>query len=284
MLEVFFRAVEDLDQRRHRPLQPRNARALELHLRHLLTTDPRTCIVAEDGGRVTAFGVLMVREGHAFLSFLFVLPAWQARGIGRAVLGACLATAGPMRCRSTCAEADQLVSTGLYASLGLAPREPVYLLRGELHSSVLPELPSGLRAGPIDPAAPGLLELLGSLDLAVMGYRRPVDHAFWTAGGRLGWWFEAEGQLLGYGYAHPGGRLGPLLATELGYLPAMLGHLVRHVAVLEGHQAIVPGSATTALDALLAAGLRLDGTPAVYCTDRPGPRFDRYLPMSFALL
>ena len=87
MLEVFFRAVEDLDQRRHRPLQPRDPRVLELHLRHLLTTDPRTCIVADDGGRVTAFGVLMVREGHAFLSFLFVLPAWQARGIGRAVLG-----------------------------------------------------------------------------------------------------------------------------------------------------------------------------------------------------
>jgi hypothetical protein len=40
----------------------------------------------------------------------------------------------------------------------------------------------------------------------------------------------------------------------------------------------------TALGPLLAAGLRMDGAPAVYCTDGPGPRLDRYLPMSFALL
>jgi hypothetical protein len=90
--------------------------------------------------------------------------------------------------------------------------------------------------------------------------------------------------VLGYGYAQGSGRIGPVAAIDPEILPALLGHVVRHVPVLEGRQALVPGSAVGALAALLRAGLRLDGTPAVYCAERPGPHLDRYLPMSFALL
>ena len=74
MLEVFFRAVEDLDERRGRALRPLDPRPLKQHLEHLLGTDRRSCIVADERGRLTAFGVLMVRDGCAFLSFLFVAP------------------------------------------------------------------------------------------------------------------------------------------------------------------------------------------------------------------
>jgi hypothetical protein len=240
--------------------------------------------VADDRGRVVAFGVVMVREGDAFLSFLFVLPPWQGRGLGRAIVSACLDGAGTTVRLATCAEADQPVSTGLYASLGLTPREPVYLLRGTLDEEALPRLPAALLARPIGADALSLSGAIGELDLRLLGYRRPTDHAFWAAGGRVGWLFEGDAGPLGYGYAHPSGRIGPVAAEDPGWLPAMLGHLVRSVPVLEGRQAVVPGVAMTALLPLLSAGLRLDGTPAVYCTDRPGPRLDRYLPMSFALL
>jgi len=96
--------------------------------------------------------------------------------------------------------------------------------------------------------------------------------------------YPAAGQHVGYAYGQASGRIGPVAALDPEILPTLLGHLVRHVPVLEGRQALVPGSAGGALMALLAAGLRLDGTPAVYCAERPGPRLDRYLPMSFALL
>ena len=56
------------------------------------------------------------------------------------------------------------------------------------------------------------------------------------------------------------------------------------VAVIEGWQLVVPGPAISVLEPLLRAGLRIDGTPAVYCADRTVPRFDRYVPGSFALL
>ena len=95
---------------------------------------------------------------------------------------------------------------------------------------------------------------------------------------------SADGSVLGYGYAHSSGRLGPVAAQRAELLPSFLGHLVRSTHVLEGWQILIPGPAASALQPLLLAGMRMDGTPAVYCAEAPGPRFDRYLPMSFALL
>jgi len=279
MLEVFFHAMENLDQQRHRALQPRNASPLEMHFEHLLSTDPSSSMVADDHGRVVAFGIVMRRGNDAFLSFLFVEPRWQSHGLGRAVLDACLRGAGEAQRVSTCAEADQPVSTGLYASLGLVPRAPIYLLRGALADDALPGLTNGVRATPID------REALAALDLDLLGHERPAEHAFWANGERQGWMFVSDGgSLLGYGYAHHSGRIGPVAAVEPLYLPGFLGHLVRSTHVLEGRQLLMPGVCIAALQLLLAAGVRIDGTPAIYCAQGPGPRFDRYIPMSFALL
>jgi GNAT superfamily N-acetyltransferase len=279
MVGVYEAAVDDLDDRRHRPRQPRNPAALSGLLAHLLATDPASALVADDHGRIVGFGVILSRERHAFLAFLFVLPAWQGRGVGRAVLAACRRGAGRTDGLSTCAEADQLVSTGLYASLGLAPREPIYILRGELAERAVPGLPEGWRSRPL------VHEEVAALDRSLLGYERPQDHAFWASSGRRGWILESEsGELAGYGYAHASGRIGPVAAAAPESLPYLLGQLVRSVPVLEGRQALVPGSASGALVPLLGAGMRLDGTPAVYCAERPGPALDRYLPMSFALL
>ena len=279
MLEVFFQAMEDLDTRRGRPLQPRNAAPLETHFGHLLSTDPRSCYVADDHGQVVAFGVVMLRGGDAFLSFLFVTPSWQGRKVGRAVLDACLRGAGDSIERvSTCAEADQPVSTGLYASAGIAPRTPIYLLRGALSDSALPGLPESVHRRAVTAAEAAVL------DRQLLGYERAQDHAFWMRE-RDGVLFGDEaGSVIGYGYAHRSGRIGPVAAVDPGLLPGIIGNLVRSTDVLEGRQLVVPGPAIAAMRPLLGAGLRIDATPAVFCSQGPGPRFDRYLPMSYALL
>ena len=54
--------------------------------------------------------------------------------------------------------------------------------------------------------------------------------------------------------------------------------------VLEGRQVVMPGPCAGAMVPLLGAGMRIDGTPAVYCAGGATPRLDRYIPMSFALL
>jgi GNAT superfamily N-acetyltransferase len=279
MLEVFFRAIEDLDDKRGRGRQPRNAAPLEMHFEHLLTTDPASSLVADDHGRVVGFGIVMRREARAFLSFLFVEPRWQARGMGRAILDACLAGADGPSALATCAEADQPISTGLYASRGLAPRVPIYLLRGALADAALPPLPAGVRTAPVDAA------VVAALDIGILGYQRPGDHAWWARGGREGLLFLTEaGEPLGYGYAQASGRLGPVAAVDPGYLPGFVGQLVRTMPVLEGRQVVLPGPCIAVMAPLLRAGLRIDGTPAVYCSDADAPAFDRYIPMSYALL
>lgn len=279
MLEVFFHAIEDLETQRGRPPQPRNAGPLEMHFGHLLQTDPQSCYVADDHGRIVAFGIVMRRGPEAYLSFLFVEPKWQGHGIGRAVFEACIAGAGEgVEHLSVCAEANQPVSTGLYAKMGMAPRTPLYLLRGMLPEEALPTVPPSIRRHPLR------AEAVAELDRALVGYERPQDHAFW-ARERTGTLFtDDSGAVLGYGYAHPSGRIGPVAASEPGYLPTFVGYLVRLTDVLEGRQLVVPGPAVSIFVPLLGAGLRIDGTPAIHLAQGPGPAFDRYIPMSFALL
>jgi GNAT superfamily N-acetyltransferase len=279
LLEVFYRAVEDLDSRRGRTPQPRNAAPLELHFGHLLETDPHSCWVAEDHGRVVAFGMVMRRGDEAFLSFLFVEPAWQGRRLGRALLDACVRGAGEgIAGLSTCAEADQPVSTGLYARAGMVPRTPIYLLRGTLPDDARPGLPPGFTRRPVD------LAMVATLDHELLGYERPPDHVFWARERQGVLFMDGAGTLHGYGYAHPGGRIGPVAAIDPLLLTAFVGELARMTQVLEGRQLIVPGPAIEALRAVLSAGLRIEGTPAVYCSEGRGPAFERYLPMSYALL
>jgi len=279
MLEVFFHAVEDLDTKRGQPLHPRNATPLEMHFGHLLDTDPRSSYVADDHDRIIAFGIVYRRGHEAFLSFLFVEPSWQGRRIGRAVLDACIRGAGEGVERvSTCAEANQPVSTGLYAKLGMAPRTPIYLLRGGLPDDALPELPIDIERRPVTP------EAVAAFDRELVGYVRPRDHAFWAHDRQGALFLDGAGSVLGYGYAHRSGRIGPVAAVTPAYLPGFIGYLVRITQVLEGRQLVIPGPAIAALQPLLDAGLRIDGTPAVYCSAGPGPAFERYVPMSFALL
>jgi GNAT superfamily N-acetyltransferase len=278
MLEVFFSAMEDLDGRRGRARQPRNAAPLEMHFGHLLATDPDSCYVADDRGRSVAFGIVMRREQEAFLSFLFVAPPWQSRKLGRALLHSCLQGAGDVERVGTCAEADQPVSTGLYASVGMAPRAPLYLLRGILSDAALPALPAGVQRRPIS------LELVAELDRVLLGYQRPQDHTFWARERDGVLFLDAAGAVLGYGYAHRSGRIGPVAALEPSYLASFIGYLVGITPVLEGRQLVVPGHAISVLRPLLRAGLRIDTAPAIYCSDGPGPRFERYIPMSYALL
>ena len=279
MLEVFFRANEDLDQQRGRAPQPRNAAQLELHFEHLLGTDPESAYVADDRGRIVAFGMVMRRGAEAYLSFLFVEPRWQGHGVGRAVLAACLEGAGEGVAHvSVCAEANQPVSTGLYAKMGMVPRTPIYLLRGALSDEALPTVPESVGRHPVR------AEDVAAFDRELMGYERPQDHAFW-ARERTGALFTDEGgAVLGYGYAHPSGRIGPVAAADPADLPRFVGYLVRLTDVLEGRQLVVPGPASTILVPLLRAGLRIDGTPAIHLAQSPGPAFDRYIPMSYALL
>lgn len=288
--EVFYAAIDELYARNARPPLPRNPESMMRLFGHLLETDPLRCHVAETASGVVAFGIAQRRGSNWFLSFLFVHPDHQSAGLGRQLTMRCLAVdEDDQLIRAVCAESIQPVSLALYASLGMAPRVPLFLITGGPRTERPFGDPAALEAAPFAELAAadhrGLADAVDAMDAATLGYEHPQDHRFWTTSGRQGWLFRhpASGQPVGYGYAHASGRVGPVATTEPRWLEAALAHLFGTVTPSDAWQLHVPGPSPL-LPALLGGGFRIDDAPIVWCSTSDGPAFDRYLVGSFAIL
>jgi hypothetical protein len=175
-------------------------------------------------------------------------------------------------------------------------RVPVWRLFGEVRRpAALPALPASLEAVPFEAivaeAEDGhrrLAALVDALDRELVGGTHAVDHAWLRREGRSGFLLRKRGDLaaapLGYVYGSPGGRLGPLAATDPALHPALLGAAIRQTPMLGAVAIWVPGTADRATRALLDAGLRYDGFPGIVCWSRSDHPFERYVPISLALV
>jgi hypothetical protein len=166
----------------------------------------------------------------------------------------------------------------------MVPRMPVFNLVGTPKTpSVLPPLPSGIEAvafGQTDPSA-----AIDAIDREVLGFAHPLDHRHLRASGRTGFLYRAsDGEPLGYGYSSEAGRFGPVALLDDTLTAAVLGHLIAAIKPRGATSAWVPGANDRAMVALLRAGLRIEGFPALLGWTRPFGAFDRYLPASLALL
>ena len=285
--DVFFAAEDDLYDRRGLPHLPRNPGSLERLFEHIIGTNEDRAWVADVAGRVVAFGMATQRDRFWFLSFLFVHPEFQARGVGRSLLERCLPAGGTADVLGTCVEAIQPVSTALYARYGMVPRLPIYTLVGTPRDP-LPRLDPDLVLTPFDELAGQdhrrLAEDVDRLDRAVFGFTRSEDHRAWRVWDRQGFMLTRDGETLGYGYAQAAGRVGPVAVVEASLLLPLVGELISRVRPIEAWQLLVPGTADATMVALLRAGLRFDGPPALFCATEPGPDLARALPGSFAFL
>ena len=290
------------------PMPPTFGPLIDL-LGHLLATDPAgfwVAVAAEHAARpagaaaspgtpdgpVVAFVSALRREHVWFLSMLFVEPGHQERGLGRRLLAKVLAGSDDAT-HATCTDSVQPVSNALYSRFGIVPRVPVLELVGRMEHPI-PGLPDGvravpfdlLRAGPTDGAGPmRLAAALERVDRGSLGYAHPQDHAYLGRQGRVGYLYEAgDGSVLGYGYASVVGRLGPVAVEDAGLMGPVLGHLLASVRPVGAFSAWIPGAAGAAVAALLAAGLQLEDFPALVCWDRPFADFERYVPITLAVL
>ena len=277
---------------------------------HLHATDPATFLVAEAlgpvdrrGTRIDAFVVVVRRDALWFLSMLFVRPAAQAGGLGRALLGVVSPEAtgpepgsgsGPVTSRATATDTAQPISNGLYASLGIVPRIPLLRLVGlPARDGAFDPLPSGIEAIAFDEvgdAADGLgrsalAAELDALDRDAAGFSRQADHGFHLREGRIGFLFrDRDGRAIGYGYSSEAGRVGPIAVRDGAHLGPIVGHLIHAVRPRGAFGLWVPGTAGEAIVPLLRAGFRFDGFPVLLCWDRPFADFARYIPASPGLL
>jgi len=301
-LEVFYAASDELYARWNQPPLPRHDADRLRSLFGELAFGPggNGWVVARGEGPPVAFGIAIEREATWFLSFLFVQPGVQAGGLGRGLLrrlgpdpGSPAAEAGALR--HTCIDSLQPISAGLYATFGLLPRVPIYELLGRPREGALPALPDGVIAVPFllpATAATGeavalpsdLLAELEAVDRRVLGWRRRADHRAWLDDGRLLVRYRArDGAPIGYGYVHRSGRSGPIAVRHAELLPAVLGDLLGRLQPPDAWRLYVPGP-SAALSALIEAGMRISGNPAIWSSSADGPAWDGYLPASFARL
>ena len=144
---------------------------------------------AEESGetRIVGFVAALRRDALWFLSMLFVLPAMQGGGLGRALLDRVLPANGAATL-ATCTDSAQPISNALYASLGMVPRMPLLRLVG------LPDRPEALatlprrhprrslrrgrRRGGTGLGGAALDDELAALDRDAAGFEHREDHAF----------------------------------------------------------------------------------------------------------
>jgi GNAT superfamily N-acetyltransferase len=307
---VWYSAVDGYMARLNKPLPSPYLDPLVALLQHLLATDPERFLVAvrppaARGGRdeIVGFVIAVQREHVWFLSQLYVLPHEQGKGIGRALLTQILPSApAPAEAGEAgeaaggdaagdqapgvlamCTDSAQPVSNGLYARFGIVPRIPIFNLVGTPNPSTLSRLPAGIEAVPFgrhDPTA-----TIASIDRAVLGYAHEVDHVFLRASGRTGFVYRSDdGESVGYGYSSEAGRFGPIALLDENLTAPVVGHLMNAIRPRGATTAWVPGSNDRAMVALLRAGLRIEGFPALLCWTRPFGHFEGYLPASLALL
>jgi GNAT superfamily N-acetyltransferase len=265
---------------------------------HLLSTDPDRFVVATvpaaEGDRIVAFASALVRERLWFLSMLFVLPAYQAAGLGRGLLAQVLPPDG-MMIRATATDSVQPISNALYASYDIVPRMPLLSLVGlPARPEAFGELPTGIVALPFDEIAAGppdgvghrlLVEAIDALDRDLLGVTHPIDHRFIRGESRHGWLYRGpDGAPVGYGYAAETGRIGPVAVVDDALLGPVLGHLTSAVRPRGAFAVWVGGDADRAVVPALRAGFRLEPFPLLLCWDRPFADFSRYLPISPGLL
>ncbi len=195
-------AFLELDRRTHqhgwpepsaRP--PHRATAWLARTRHLLTTDPAGCWVAEVDGQVVGFATSLVRELMWILASYAVRPGLQGQGLGRAILDAALQHGrGCLRGMLNASADPQALRRYALAGFRLQPQ---MVLRGTVDRAVLPVV-RHVREG-----TPGDRDLLDSLDRRTRGAAHGPDHEVLARELRLLVTDRAAGS--GYAYVSPAG-------------------------------------------------------------------------------
>jgi hypothetical protein len=131
-----------------------------------------------------------------------------------------------------------------------------------------------------------LAELLDVLDREIIGSAHSAEHGYLRREGRSGFLVRerGNGRVHGYVYGSGGGRLGPVAALDPALHPQLIGVAVRETPMIGAVAMWVPGTADIAMRSLLEAGLRMEGFPALICWSRAEHPFERYVPISLALV
>jgi GNAT superfamily N-acetyltransferase len=216
--------------------------------------------VARDQGDVVAIALAHISEEERYLGDLFVEGSYRGQGIGTRLLDAALAEADD-RTRTLLLDQRDPAAFAVVLRRRISIREPILRFAGavprddELAAMAAGEYRFGVEA--IDPLAHGFG--LSALDRQTRGTSRPEDHLSFSRTGS-GHAFFRDGEMIGYAYVWPDGRIGPIACASEAYLVQILAYALAALGRRYGAtwcSALVPGSNTRIARAALRAGLRI---------------------------
>jgi GNAT superfamily N-acetyltransferase len=275
---VFIEAVNEIDRRLGTvdAFEPGDRAAIEADwakrrtlFEHLGATADEQW-VAEDEAGIVGYARSILRGGLRELTEYFVMPGRQGGGVGRELLDRAFPAEGAEH-RAIIATFE-LPALSRYLRTGLGARSVI----GNLYRR--PEaarVETDLVAEPAV-ADEATMDVLGAVDLEVLGHRRDVDHG-WLLAGRQGILHRRDGRVVGYGYV--GAYSGPFAALDPADLPAIVadGEARAAAAGNEDFGLWLPLVNATLAAWLLDRGYRLDPFLVVLLSDAPMDGLDRYV-------
>lgn len=202
---VSYHAVDEATVQRDWPApelrSPERAAAWVLRTRHLLTTDPGGCWVAEHDGVMLGFAVSFTRELMWLLASYAVTPAAQGQGIGRMLLQAALQHGRGCLRGMLSASADPRAARR-YRLAGFT-LHPQMVGAGVVDRTAIP-LVERVREG-----SAGDIDLMDSVDRRTRGAAHGPDHAMLLAMYRL----VVSDRRSGSGYAYVDESGSPVLVA-----------------------------------------------------------------------
>jgi GNAT superfamily N-acetyltransferase len=259
--------------------------------RHLAGDGVSSFWVAEAAPGVVGFSVGMRRSGLWFLGGLFVLPEWQGRGLGQALLERAEDSRSTDGVAAVLSSASNELSNRLYARRGMAPLLPVLQMTGPVPLRHAPDLPSGLRATSLGGSERDLGALL-EIDDRVLGIDRSPDHR-WLLGdeARSGWLFERRGRPAAYAYlggdgTEGGAVVGPAAAVRPSDIAPVVAFALAELAAtgVASGGVMVPGGNLAVQRMLWDDDFQFHGATGLLGATRPFGLLDRYVFAGNALM
>jgi hypothetical protein len=231
---------------------------------------------------VVAFGSTILREDVHYLAMLWTRPSLQGRGVGQRVMNRAFNRPDPPATAVRCVMASlDSRAQSLYYRAGMIPRGMVYGLArdGPGQRQPPPEHPVELlQVGEPGEVTPPALALAAAIDRKVRGCRRDSDIAF-TLGQEGARFFEVldEGDVVGYTILMPDGMVGPGGVIDPRFTEGLAWSAIEAQRSLGTPRVAmqVVSDNDGAMRVALAAGLKIM-FPAVWMTQRPFGKFDRY--------
>lgn len=227
--------------------------------------------LAESGEQPVGYARSVLRDGLYELTEFFVLPGRQSGGVGRGLLERAFPSTQEGVTHQAIVATTDTRAVVRYLKRGVYPRFATsYFSRPSRRVAA----PADLSAEPIS-ATPETLAILGTVDGALLGHRRDVDHT-WLLTNCQGYLYRRGKKLLGYGYV--GASSGPFALLEAADFPAVLAHAEAEAAALNLEFGLeVPLINRVAVDYLLGQGFRMDAFLALVMFDVPFGKFEHYI-------